>query len=230
MAWPPVMAATDNGDVLFLLSGASGSGKSTLASAVRDRVDDLTVHELGELADRPWHGEPGYVYRREPVERALARARECERSGVDLLFTEGVFGELLAAPSATEVDGIAACLVDCDDDERLRRLRARDDGRVGDPHELWDHLAWALWLRRHAIDPQTFSGPIRGDGDATWAWERWERWQAGDPRWTTFVLDTTDETVDVSADRLAAWVTEQRRLRAEGRLPLSGRWWDGPGD
>ena len=111
-----------------------------------------------------------------------------------------------------------------------RSERVRHDGRVGDPHQLWDHLAWPLWLRRHSIDPQTFSGPIRGDGDATWAWGRWERWQAGDPRWTTFVLDTTGEPAGASAERLADWITEQRRLRAEGRLPLSGRWWDGPGD
>jgi hypothetical protein len=214
--------------VLFLLSGSSGAGRTTLARAVGDRVDDLAVHELGELADRPWQGEPGFVYRREPVERVIARAREYERSGVDMLVTEGVLGELLAAPSATGLDGIAACLVDCNDDARLRRLRARDDGRVGDPHQLWDFLAWALWLRRHSIDPQTFAGPIRGDGDTTWAWERWEGWHAGDPRWTTFVLDTTEETVDTSADRLAVWIAEQRRSLADGRLPLKGRWWDEP--
>jgi hypothetical protein len=55
-------------------------------------------------------------------------------------------------------------------------------------------------------------------------------WQAGDPRWTTFVLDTTGEAVGISTDRLAAWITEQRRLRADGQLPLSGRWRDGPAD
>jgi hypothetical protein len=222
------MAVTDNGGVLFLLSGASGSGKSTLARAVADRVDDLAVHELGELAETPW--QRGAVsWRRDLMEPWLERVVAYEAEGKDVLLTEIVLGEVLAAPSATRVEGFAACLVDCDDDERLRRLRVRDDGRARDPHQLWDHVAWALWLRRHSIDPQTFTGPIRS-GDTTWAWERWESWQAGDPRWTTFVLHTTGETVDASANRLAGWISDERQRRTEGRLPLSGRWWDGPAD
>lgn len=146
------------------------------------------------------------LYRRIPVERALTRACEYERDGIDMVLTEGVVGELLAAPRATEVEGIATCLVDCTDDERLRRLRLRDDGRVSDPHQLWDFLVWALWLRRHAADPQLFAGPIRGPDDGGWAWDRWESWQQGDPRWSSFVLDTTCEPIDDSADRLAAWI------------------------
>jgi hypothetical protein len=214
--------------MLFILSGSSGSGKTTLARAVDGRVADLAVHELGELAERPWQ-RGDRSWRRDLVEPWLERVVAYGAEGKDVLVTELVLGEVLAAPSATRVDGIAACLVDCDDDERLRRLRARDDGGIGDAHQVWDFLAWALWLRRHSIDPQTFTGPIRG-GDTSWAWRRWDRWRAGDPRWSTNVLDTTGESIDVSAGRLAAWITEQRRLRAEGRLPLSGRWWDEPTD
>jgi hypothetical protein len=49
----------------------------------------------------------------------LARAVELHADSIDLLLTEGVLGELLAAP------------------------------------------------RRHALDPQTLDGPIRGDRDTT---------------------------------------------------------------
>ena len=48
----------------------------------------------------------------------------------------GVAGELLASPSAVELAGIALCLLDCSDEERVRRLRARyadeplDPGRI----------------------------------------------------------------------------------------------------
>lgn len=209
--------------MLFLLSGSSGSGKTTLARALDGRVADMAVHELGELAERPWQ-RGDRSWRRDLVEPWLERVVAYEADGKDVLVTELVLGEVLAAPSATRVDGIAPCLVDCDDDERLRRLRARDDGDIGDAHQVWDFLAWALWLRRHSIDPQTFTGPIRG-GDTSWAWQRWDRWQAGDARWSTFLLDTTGEAIDVSAGRLAAWISEQRRLRAEDRVPLSGRWW-----
>ena len=40
------------------------------------------------------------------------------------------------------------------------------------------------------------------------------------------VLDTTGETVERSAGSLAGWIGDQRRLFADGELPLSGRWWD----
>ena len=209
--------------MLFLLSGASAAGKTTIASAVGGRVERLAVHELGEFSDQPWDGEPGWLWRRSPVERAVKRAHEYEREGTDMLLTEGVLGELLAAPSAVALNGIAPCLVDCNDGERLHRLRARESGE--DAHTLWNHLVWALWLRRHAEDPRLFRGPVVGDEDGGWAWDRWSTWRAGDPRWSTFVIDTSTDDVYMSAARLIEWIAECRGALGTGRLPLSGRWW-----
>lgn len=220
-------SSTYGGAMLFLLSGSSGAGKTTLGRAVAEGLERLAFHELGEFADRPWAGERGWAWRRVPVERALARVREYEREGIDTLITEGVLGELLAAPSATTVVGIAPCLIDCTDEERLHRLRTRDS-RAYDPRQLWDFLAWALWLRRHAVDPQLYAGPIREDGDTSWAWERWEDWRTGDSRWSTLVLDTTGQSVERSVEQLAGWIEDQRRLLDAGRLPLSGEWWQDP--
>lgn len=210
--------------MLFLVSGASGSGKTTLVHALASRLSRLAVHELGEFADRRWNGEPGWMWRREPVARAVDRALAYEADGVDMVVTEGVLGELLASPRATELEGIACCLVDCDGPERIRRLKRREREAAIDPHALWDHVVWGLWLRMHARDPQLFNGPIRGIDDGGWAWDRWSHWQEGDERWVTFVLDTTDEPVDASLDRLTEWVGHQRALRDEGRLPLSRNW------
>jgi hypothetical protein len=208
--------------VLFLLSGSSGSGKTTLTRSLPARVPDLVVHEIGDRAE-PWDGTR--AWRRRLTEQWIERAVEYQRDGLDTVLTEGVLGELLAAPSATSLDGIAACLVDCSDDERLRRIRERPGANSFDDKRLWDFVVWGVWLRFHTRDPQTFAGPIRGDGDMTWAWSRWETWQAGDPRWSTFHLDTTARSIDDSADALGRWIAEQRRLRDDGRLPLSGDWW-----
>lgn len=211
--------------MLFLVSGSSGSGKTTLSRLVAERVPDVVVHELGELAEEPWDGER--AWRRDLTERWLERAVEYAGEGRDLLLTEGVIGELLAAPSATRLDGIAACLVDCADEERLRRIHERAPDEIVERRRLWDFVSWGVWLRFHASDPQTWAGPLRGDGDETWGrWERWERWQAGDPRWSVFRLDTTGEPVERSVERLVAWIEEQRRLLAAGALPLSREWWD----
>jgi hypothetical protein len=211
--------------VLFLVSGSSGAGKSTLVRRLPNRVANLAVHELGEIATTPWEGA-GPWWRRDLTERWLDRAHEYEREGVDMVLTEGVLGELLAAPSATRLEGIAASLLDCHYREQLRRIRARERSDDFPPKQLWDFVSWAAWLRWHADDPRIWTGPIRGDGDTSWAWERWEGWEAGDPRWSTFVLDTTAEDVEGSTRRLVRWIDEQRGLRGDGRLPLSGRWWD----
>jgi hypothetical protein len=214
--------------VLFLISGASASGKTTLAHPLASRLSGLAVHELGEFAGRAWNGEPGWMWRREPVARAVDRALAYETDGVDMVVTEGVLGELLASPRATELDGLACCLIDCDGPEQLRRLKRREHGVELDPHALWNHVVWGLWLRMHARDPQLFAGPIRGDDGGGWAWERWSDWREGERRWATFVLDTTDEPVEASIAQLTDWVGRQRALRDEGRLPLSGNW-AGPG-
>jgi hypothetical protein len=210
--------------MLFVLSGSSGAGKTTLAQAIYRRVARLRVHELSEIAEEPWSGNIfDRWWRRNLTERWLQRAMELDGTGVDLLLTEGVLGEVLAAPSATEVAGIAACLLDCDDEERLRRLEAR--GRwAPDEVQLQHLLNWSNWLRGHAADPQFWRDPILHDGDTTWHWDRWATWTTGDPRWSFFVLGTTHDTVERSADKLAEWIKEQRGLLADGRLPLSGDW------
>jgi AAA domain len=213
--------------VFLVLSGSSGSGKTTLARAVSGRVRGLHVHELGELADEPWSRDHSTLWwRRDLTERWLRRAIDLDATGEDLLLMEGVLGEVLAAPSADRVSGIAACLVDCEDRERVRRILAREWIGHTDPDELQHFVNWSVWLRGHAADPQWWSDPIRHDGDTTWHWQRWERWRVGDPRWSVFRIDTTHEPVTASVDRLVAWVEGQRGLGAAGKLPLSGRWWD----
>jgi hypothetical protein len=210
--------------MLFILSGSSGSGKTTLAREVMARVEEIDVREIGELADEPWNRDhSGLWWRRDLTERWIQRALERDEDGVDLFLTEAVLGEVLAAPSAVELSGIAACLVHCSKEERIRRIRARDlDAEV----ELQHYLNWSEWLNGHCADPQFWREPILSDRDTTWHWSRWQGWRAGDPRWSVLRNDTTTEPVEASVTRLIGWIEQQRQHRAAGELALSGRWWD----
>jgi hypothetical protein len=53
---------------------------------------------------------------------------------------------------------------------------------------------------------------------------RWTNWLAGDPRWRTQLLDTTDQPVTESVDLVERWITEQRDVYQAGQLALSHRW------
>src|ERR1051326_8971980 len=116
--------------MLLALTGSSGGGKTTLAYALAGRVPSLAVHDFDEWgvpsdADTAWRQRTG--------EHWLRRAYAIQETGRDLLLTgQSPLGEILATPSAYGLDGIAMCLVDVDDDERVERLTRRDGGRWSD--------------------------------------------------------------------------------------------------
>ena len=215
--------------VLLTLTGSSCSGKSTLAFSVADRLRRVAVHDFDEVVvperpDRRW--------RQRTTESWVRRALEYQALGIDLLLTgQSPLGEVLAAPSAPLLDGIAVCLVDIADEARRDRLGTRDAGRW-DARAVDAFLGWAAWHRGHARDPRHLPEAITGGGWPGMAWHRWTRWTAGDPRWVTHVVDTTGQPVATSADQVEQWVAEQRDAHRAGRLPLRRGWTETllPGD
>ena len=211
------------GGVLLKLTGSSCSGKSTLAFAVADRLRDVVVHDFDEVGV-PRDPDPHWRHRN--TELWVRRALEYQERGLDLLLTgQSPLGEVLAAPSAPEVDGIALCLVDVDDEIRRARLAHRDSGRW-DTSEVDAFLGWAAWHRGHARDPRHLPEAITNGSAPDMVWHRWTDWTAGDPRWSTHILDTTDEPVSQSVDKIEQWVVEQRAAHRSGRLPLALGWVD----
>ena len=209
--------------MLLILTGSSCSGKTTLARALGDRVQDVVVHDHDEIgvpedADVRW--------RNRTTEQWIRRALEYQDRGLDMILTgQSPLGEVLASPSAPQLDGIAVCLVDVADDERRRRLGRRDGGRR--PPEVVDSfVGWAAWHRGHAADPRYRPDVIFADSWADMVWERWSTWTKDDGRWSTHVLDTTGRPIAQSADDLERWVVVQRTAHRSGRLALSKGWVD----
>jgi hypothetical protein len=207
--------------MLFLLFGSSGAGKTVTLHALRGRVANLAVHDFDEIevptgADTAW--------RHRANEDWLGRALDYQAEGTDLLLAGQVpFGELLAAPSATRLEAISACLLDCDDETRLARLEARGPewlARTGG--NIPDYLNWAEWMRSHAADPSWRPDVIQHEATMDeMRWSRWSRWRAGDPRWRVRVLDSSRLAVDEVARELVEWIDAERALFRSGAHPLA---------
>ncbi|MDW5327156.1 hypothetical protein [Plantactinospora sp. KLBMP9567] len=106
--------------MLLTVAGSSCSGKSTVVWASAE-IEGLIVHDFDEIgvpdgADTRW--------RQRSMEEWIQRFLRYQARGIDVLLAgQSPLGEVLASPSATELDGIAACLIDVDDQVPLAPAR-----------------------------------------------------------------------------------------------------------
>lgn len=217
--------------MLFLLFGSSASGKTTLVRDVLRLVDGVEGHDFDEI-----HPPPGAdtAWRHRAYGTWIDKALVLQRQGTDLLLCgQTPFGELLAAPNATQLEAISACLIDCSDETRVERLQERGQPwfeRTAGPlteTSTWPewvqiHLNWADWLRHHAADPTWMPHVIRiPETQQEMQWTRWSDWKAGDPRWRVHVIDTSAQSPADAAHALTKWIDEERKLHRSGRHPLA---------
>jgi hypothetical protein len=210
--------------VLFLIFGSAGAGKTVVVRELRGAVPSLAVHDFDEIGV-PFR--PDTAWRHRGNEEWVRRALEYQAEGTDLLLAgQTPFGELLAAPSVPRLEAVSACLLDCSDETRMARLRARGpEWLARAAGELHDYFNWAAWMRGHAADPAWRPEVIRNeakDGELNWA--RWSGWKAGDARWRVAVLDTSALSIDHVVAQLAEWVASERTLVRSGAHPLLAGW------
>lgn len=192
-----------------------------MADATAALIGDIAVHDFDEIgvpddADLEW--------RQRSLELWIRRAVDYQMVGIDLLLTgQSPLGEVLAAPSADRLDGIAVYLVDVADETRRQR-RAQRDPAGGPPDAVEAFTNWTAWHRQHAADPRHRPDVLTAGSWPRMAWHRWTAWSASDPQWCTRTLDTTDHPIAASIAALAAWVVEQRDLNRVGTLPLAPGW------
>jgi len=171
--------------VLLLITGASGVGKSTVRAIVAPELSPRV--QCVELLDlmRP-SGAMTLIWRQQSAEAAVRGAFELQATGGHLLLAGdpvpavGVVG----APSATELDAIAVCLLDASAEVQAERLAARGEH----PALLTHHQAFAEWMRRQAADFLHMTHVVSDDG---WEEMRWERLEQLAADWSMHTIDTT---------------------------------------
>ena len=133
--------------------------------------------ELHDVVEVP--RVPTKAWRQQATEAVVRLALALQAQGRDLLLAGDpvAAGELIAAPSADQLDSVAVCLLDVDQEAQFARLSARGD----DPASFVHHAAFADWMRGHAADP----GPqARGAADRRLGADALGAMQRpGGPRW-----------------------------------------------
>jgi broad-specificity NMP kinase len=183
--------------MFLLITGASGVGKTTVRRLVQGGF--ARVLDAAELADvarpqdaGPQQDEPTPRRRHEAVELAVQRALAAQRERRHFLLCGDPVSpdEIVAAPSAERLKGIAVCLLDASEDAHRRRLFLRGD----DPARMARHVAYADWLRAHLADARR------------------------PPRWSAHVIDTSELRDYEVAARVWLWMRGVIGLRARLRV------------
>ena len=196
--------------MLLLLTGASGAGKSTVRELIADELAaGVECVELGHIVRIP--AAPTLAWRQQATEAVVQRAVVLQAVGRHVLLAGDpvAAGEVIAAPSADQLDAIAVCLLDVSAEVQAARLAQRGD----DPRRLADHQAFASWMRAHAENPNHMTHVLSANG---WEAMRWGRLRTLDPcdgGWEMHVLDTSGRTIDEVAHDVLAW--SRRALRGQ---------------
>ena len=203
--------------MFFLVSGAAASGKSTVAKNLASQLEKVICHDYDEK--RPRDKDTRCRQLEEWIQLALQHQQEGREF---LLTSHSPLGELLACPSAPQLMGISACLLDCSDTVRIQRMRKRGIDPKWPPSQ--DVLNWAAWHRMHAWDPQWEQHVIRGNGSTEHDYGRWAKWKQSDPRWNVNVIDTTGIEIEHVLTMIREWVRSERK-----KVPLltpTSKWWE----
>jgi len=178
--------------MLFLLTGAAGSGNSAALQELSGRRSDLAVFDLDDLrppssASRSWW--------RAQIGANVLRAVQAEEDGRDTVLAGWTtIEEVVGSPSAAALEGVAACLLDCNDDVRVQRVERRaapGTWRLHTPEEIAGFLQAAAEMRKAAG--------------------------------VYFGLDTSRLSVAAVADRVEAWMSMKKYAEWVLRPPLPDR-------
>lgn len=199
--------------MFLLVTGSSRAGKSTARRLITDELAPETESiELGHVVTMP--PVPTIAWRQHAAETVVQSALALQAEGRNLLLAGDpvAAGEVVAAPSAHQLDAIAACLLDVDAETQAARLAQRGD----DPRLFDDHRAFADWMRGDARDPRHMPHVLSTNGWEAMRWERLESLDPSDGGWALHVVDTSELSPEQVAQQVLSWC----RRALSGQAPV----------
>ncbi len=194
---------------LYFIGGASGSGKTAVMPNLKELLgDNIAVYDFDDIgvpddADKKW--------RQESTEKWLQKLLSDSKDAC--LLGQIVLGEILACPSAKQIDKVNFCLLDVNDFERIQRLKKRNTYGVDQ-----NMLNWSSWLRMHHQDLEWTSHVIQEDAASIMDFSRLPHLRSYDDVANVKILDTTNLTLHEVAQGLADWVNHTENT--DHNLPI----------
>lgn len=193
-------------NTFYFVAGASGSGKTAIIVDLQKTLGDtVSVYDFDSIgvpegADKTW--------RQESTEKWLQRLLKENKDAC--LIGQIVLGELLACPSAKQLEKINFCLLDVSDAERIKRLKKRNTDGIDQ-----NMLNWSSWLRMHHQDPQWMQHVLK---EACWYkldFSNWDQLSHWDSKAIVKILDTTELSIQQVTEAIASWVNTENAQNAE---------------
>ena len=191
---------------LYFIAGASGSGKTALIPHLEKLFGNhVSIHDFDdrgvpENADKKW--------RQETTEKWLQKLLRDDKKAC--LIGQIILGELLACPSAKQIDNVNFCLLDVSDFERNQRLKKRNI--YGADQNM---LNWSAWLRMHHQDPQWMQHVIKKNSWEGLNFSSWDQLENWSNRKNSEILDTTDLTSPQVALSVYDWIHKTSNQKRE---------------
>ncbi len=185
---------------LYFVAGASGSGKTSIMPEVKKILGDtFSVYDFDDIgvpknADKTWRQESTEKW----LQKLLSEGKDA------CLFGQIVLGEILACPSASQLENVTFCLLDVSDFERIERLKKRNT--YGADQNM---LNWSSWLRMHHQDPQWMQHVLKEGCWSGLQFSRWDQLTEWGSKAVITTMDTTGKSVNEVAAAVAQWITNQ---------------------
>lgn len=183
----------------YFISGASGSGKTSIKKDLEAQLGNtLAVYDFDEVgvpedADKKW--------RQETTERWLQKLLKLNKDAC--LLGQVPLGEILACPSAPQLNKVNFCLLDVEDFKRIQRLKKRNTYGT-DQHML----NWAAWLRVHHQDPQWMQQVLKENCWEGLNFSRWDKLENWDSLANVKLLDTSSLSIAETAEQVFQWINK----------------------